>query len=65
MRQNLLRSLARTPATAKANASHTARTFATSARRQAEVELTVDGKKVSVEGIDITKDTQMAENIQY
>ncbi|KAK4505297.1 hypothetical protein PRZ48_003260 [Zasmidium cellare] len=49
MRQNLLRTLARTPATAKANASNTARTFATSARRQAEVELTVDGKKVSVE----------------
>ena len=51
MRQNLLRSLARTPATAKANATNTARTFATSARRQAEVELTVDGRKVSVEGM--------------
>lgn len=53
MRQSMLRTLARSPAAqaARANASrNTARTFATSARRQAEVELTIDGKKVSVEG---------------
>ena len=50
-RQALLRSLARSPATATLNATRTARTFATSARRQAEVELTVDGKKVSIEGM--------------
>lgn len=50
-RQALLRSLARSPATATLNATRTARTFATSARRHAEVELTVDGKKVSIEGM--------------
>ncbi|KAK4631917.1 NADH-ubiquinone oxidoreductase [Fulvia fulva] len=48
-RQALLRSLARSPATATLNATRTARTFATSTRRHAEVELTVDGKKVSIE----------------
>ncbi|EME47153.1 hypothetical protein DOTSEDRAFT_69195 [Dothistroma septosporum NZE10] len=48
-RQALLRSLARSPVTATVNATRTARTFATSARRHAEVELTVDGKKVSIE----------------
>ena len=34
------------------NGSHVARTFATTARRQADVELTVDGKKVSVPGME-------------
>lgn len=52
MRSNLLRSLPRQGlrTSANPNAGHAARTFATSARRSAEVELTVDGKKVSIEG---------------
>jgi NADH dehydrogenase (ubiquinone) Fe-S protein 1 len=45
MQRQLLRSLRRSQAVARANA----RTFASTARRPAEVELTVDGKKVSIE----------------
>lgn len=47
MRQQVLRSLRRTQPLARANA---ARGFASSVRRPAEVELTIDDKKVSVEG---------------
>ena len=50
MRQQLLRSLRRSQAIARANAAQQQHAFSTSARRQAEVELTVDGKKVSIEG---------------
>ncbi|KAI7194841.1 hypothetical protein D0869_00905 [Hortaea werneckii] len=46
MRQQVLRSLRRTQPLARANA---ARGFASSVRRPAEVELTIDDKKVSVE----------------
>ncbi|SMY21462.1 unnamed protein product [Zymoseptoria tritici ST99CH_1A5] len=49
MRHNLLRSLPRHAARTSVNAGNASRTFASSARRQAEVELTVDGKKVSIE----------------
>lgn len=48
MRQQLLRSLRRTQRLARLNAS---RDFSSSLRRPAEVELTVDGKKVSIEGV--------------
>lgn len=50
MRRQLLQSTRRL---AQANATkqqHVA-AFSTSGRRQAEVELTVDGKKVSIEGV--------------
>lgn len=47
MRQQLARSFRRTQRLANVSA---ARGFASSVRRPAEVELTVDGKKVSVEG---------------
>lgn len=47
MRQQLLRSFQRSQRLASPNA---ARSFASSVRRPAEVELTVDGKKVSIEG---------------
>ncbi|KXT15849.1 hypothetical protein AC579_10395 [Pseudocercospora musae] len=47
MRKQLLRSISRSPAVVS-HGSPVARTFATTARRQADVELTVDGKKVSV-----------------
>lgn len=46
MRSQLLRAAARSKAAHRAPA---ARSFATTARRQAEVELTIDGKKVSIE----------------
>jgi len=47
MRQQLWRSLQRSQRLVKLNA---ARGFSSSVRRPAEVELTVDGKKVSIEG---------------
>lgn len=48
MRQQLLRSLRRSQRPlSQANA---ARNLSSSARRAAEVELTIDGKKVSIEG---------------
>ena len=50
MRQQLLRSLRRSQAIARAYAAQQHHAFSTSTRRQAEVELTVDGKKVSIEG---------------
>ena len=53
MRQQLLRSLRRSHALARANAAQQHRSFSTSRRRMAEVELTVDGKKVSIEGMFI------------
>ena len=56
MRKQLLRSISRSPAVVS-NGSPVARTFATTARRQADVELTVDGKKVSVPGMEDTDDT--------
>lgn len=46
MRQQLMRSLGRSQRLAKLNAT---RSFSSSVRRPAEVELTVDGKKVSIE----------------
>lgn len=52
MRKQLLRSISRSPAVVSTNGSPAARTFATTARRQADVELTVDGKKVSVPGME-------------
>ncbi|KAF2216634.1 hypothetical protein CERZMDRAFT_33836 [Cercospora zeae-maydis SCOH1-5] len=48
MRSHLLRSIPRSPALATRNGSRAARTFATTSQRRADVELTVDGKKVSV-----------------
>jgi NADH dehydrogenase (ubiquinone) Fe-S protein 1 len=48
LRQALARSLPRTSARLGRSASRTA-ALSTSARRQAEVELTIDGKKVSIE----------------
>ena len=51
MRQQLWRSLRRSQRLAKLDA---ARGFSSSVRRPAEVELTVDGKKVSIEGGYIT-----------
>ena len=53
MRQQLLRSLRRSQVAARANAvqQQQQHAFSTSASRQAEVELTVDGKKVSIEGM--------------
>lgn len=48
MRQQLLRSFARPLGRPATNAA--ARSFSSSLRRRAEVELTVDGKKVSIEG---------------
>ena len=50
MRHQLLRSLRRSPTLSTANATQSARAFATTSPRKAEVELTVDGKKVSIEG---------------
>lgn len=47
MRQQMLRSFRRSQRLAQLNV---APSFSTSARRPAEVELTVDGKKVSIEG---------------
>ena len=46
MRSQLLRAAARSRATAGTCAP---RSFSTTARRRAEVELTIDGKKVSIE----------------
>jgi NADH dehydrogenase (ubiquinone) Fe-S protein 1 len=53
MRQQLLRSLRRSQVVTKANAAQQQQqhAFSTTAKRQAEVELTVDGKKVSIEGM--------------
>jgi NADH dehydrogenase (ubiquinone) Fe-S protein 1 len=53
MRKHLLRSLRRSQALARANVAQQQQqhAFSTGARRQAEVELTVDGKKVSIEGM--------------
>jgi NADH dehydrogenase (ubiquinone) Fe-S protein 1 len=49
MRSHLLRSIPRAPALRACNGCRRpARTFATTSIRQADVELTVDGKKVSV-----------------
>jgi len=48
MRQQLVRSFRRSQRLAKLDA---ARSFSSSVRRPAEVELTVDGKKVSIEGM--------------
>jgi NADH dehydrogenase (ubiquinone) Fe-S protein 1 len=55
MRQQLLRTLRRSqrPA-AQANA---VRNLSSSARRAAEVELTIDGKKVSIEGMPPLENT--------
>ncbi|KAK3719699.1 ndufs1 NADH-ubiquinone oxidoreductase subunit [Vermiconidia calcicola] len=50
MRHQLMRSLRRSQGLARANVlSQQSSTFSTSRRRQAEVELTVDGQKVSIE----------------
>ena len=55
MRQQLWRSLRRSQHLARANAikqQHSQRAaFSASGRRRAEVELTVDGQKVSIEGV--------------
>lgn len=48
MRSHLLRSIPRAPALAARSGSRAARTFATTSSRHADVELTIDGKKVSV-----------------
>lgn len=59
MRQQLFRSLRRSQAATRANATHRQQqqqhAFSTSARRQADVELTVDGKKVSVPGMQLSR----------
>lgn len=49
MRQQFLRTARRSQRLA--HQTNAARTFSSSVRRQAEVELTVDGKKVSIEGM--------------
>lgn len=49
MRQQLLRSLRR--AQRPASQANAVRNLSSSARRAAEVELTIDGKKVSIEGM--------------
>ena len=49
MRQQFLRTARRSQRLAYQ--THAARTFSSSVRRAAEVELTVDGKKVSIEGM--------------
>jgi hypothetical protein len=51
MRQQLLRSIGRSQRLAYQAKSNAARTFSSSVGRKAEVELTVDGKKVSIEGM--------------
>jgi NADH dehydrogenase (ubiquinone) Fe-S protein 1 len=51
MRQQLIRSLRRSQRLpGVSNAANNARAFSTTGQRNAEVELTVDGKKVSIEG---------------
>ncbi|KAI2631584.1 hypothetical protein GGS21DRAFT_491482 [Xylaria nigripes] len=49
LRQTLARSAWRTPRQAAARAS---RAFSATTQRPAEVELTIDGKKVSIEGME-------------
>jgi NADH dehydrogenase (ubiquinone) Fe-S protein 1 len=54
MRQQLIRSLRRSQRlSGVSNAANNARVFSTTGQRNAEVELTVDGKKVSIEGTGI------------
>ncbi|KAF1827562.1 NADH-quinone oxidoreductase [Dissoconium aciculare CBS 342.82] len=49
MRQQLIRSLRRSQRLPGVNATNSARAFSTTGQRNAEVELTIDGKKVSIE----------------
>lgn len=56
MRQQLIRSLRQSQRLPGVSAVNAARTFATTGQRQAEVELTIDGKKVSVPGASIIFD---------
>jgi hypothetical protein len=54
MRQQLVRSLRRSQRLpAVTNVANNARAFSTTGQRNAEVELTIDGKKVSIEGTTI------------
>jgi hypothetical protein len=53
MRQQLIRSLRRSQRLPGVNATNSARAFSTTGQRNAEVELTIDGKKVSIEGMII------------
>jgi len=61
MRQQLLRSLRR--AQRPASQANVVRNLSSSARLAAEVELTIDGKKVSVEGMHC-KSYALAKKIQ-
>jgi hypothetical protein len=59
MRQQLLRSLKR--AQRPASQANVVRNLSSSARLAAEVELTIDGKKVSVEGMHHTSNASASE----
>lgn len=54
MRQQLLRTLRRSQR--PASQANAIRNLSSSARRAAEVELTIDGKKVSIEGTQMLED---------
>jgi hypothetical protein len=64
MRQQLVRSLRRSQRLpAVSNAANNARAFSTTGQRNAEVELTIDGKKVSIEGTTIRSFRNMIHHV--
>lgn len=56
MRQQLLRTLRRSQR--PASQANAIRNLSSTARRAADVELTIDGKKVSIEGMEILENTR-------